>query len=322
MKNIVFFIVSIGFFVACNSSRESVKHDTPANALLPSTVSLSYLHTVDVPEEYSFFLKGIDYEKFAGEVFQKVKSGSIQPLYPFTAEPMPTDDIENKVLATKAHDCKEILFEEQWFLDAATFEMYKTISSYTLVKEQERFAANNSSELMKIPVCKIVQTELPDKSKLKLLEKNVAYEVPLYNKDNPEFLENIMPKHVLNVFLEKALSESVPVYSFMLRDSLIALTIDDVKFRLGEGVELVAEYDSETGEEDTLRYEKKIDPQELSGLAFIEDWYIDETSMAIYKDVKAVALVREYYKFLDQNDPELVKVIPFMMFFSSHTHFQ
>ncbi|HRS19376.1 MAG TPA: hypothetical protein P5243_07720, partial [Bacteroidales bacterium] len=254
-------------------------------------------------------------------IIENTNKGIITPLFPLSDIPLTKTDISEKLISIPKQEIKYLLFDEEWFMDTAAFIMNKNVRSYTLVREYLRKTPFDSEEQSKSLIAKIPCIDTVSKSykDLELLSKNVAYEVSLVNESNPEYLENIQVKHVMNVIIAKALSGSVPVYSFMLRDTLQLLTKEDVKMRLGELTESYVNVDETTGAEDTVTIEKKIDPSEFTALAFIEDWYINPKTMHIYKDVKGIALVRQYMKQLDGNEPEMVKTIPILMYFSNHT---
>ena len=82
------------------------------------------------------------------------------------------------------------------------------------------------------------------------------------------------------------------------------------------GGKVEQEEDSETA--DTVCIDKEIDLREIIGLAFIEDWYVNDSTMEILKEVKAIAPVRAYYHTTEDNQSELVKSIPFVMYLKNH----
>lgn len=324
MKHIYFLIILIvSFFWSCNNSEKS--SDNPkahTNHLLPSTVSITYEQSMIVPEEYWFF-KGIDFTKLVDEIQKKTISGKLQAFFPLTTIPLTKQDITDKFSNPenfKIPEIKYLVFDEEWDLDTSEFVMKKKVNGYTLIREYVRNSRLQTEELTKSMIARYDFSKNPDKkfSSLQLLAKDVAYEVALKNENNPEWLENIQVKHVINVLLSKALSKNTQAYSFMIRDSLTPLTKADLKLRLGEETQSYVNTDEATGEQDTITIDKKIEPSEITGVVFIEDWYIDYNTMQIFKDVKGIGLVREYMKFLDENQPELAKTIPFVMYVSNH----
>ncbi|HOS85131.1 MAG TPA: hypothetical protein PK199_09470 [Bacteroidales bacterium] len=323
MKKLLYYVYALVVITSACTPKDTDTKDSDCgkqNHLIPSTVSLVYEQTMVVPQEYAFFFKTIDFQKLTSDIIEKSKKGTIVPLFPFSDIPLTKQDIEEKLSTVSIQECKYALFDEEWFMDTATFVMQKNVRSYTIVREYMRKTPLGTEELSKSLIAKIPCTDSVSKkfSELTLLAKNVAYEIPLVNEFNPEYLENIHVKHVMNILIAKALSGTTNAYSFMLRDTLQSLSAEDIKLRLGEQTESYVNIDETTGDEDSVKIEKKIDPSEYTGLAFIEDWYVNPKTMHIYKDVKGVALVREYMKQLDGNEPEKVKTIPLLMFFSNH----
>lgn len=321
-KKIYYIIACIAIVTACNQQKDNTTQTDCLNQnhLIPSTVSIVYEQAMEVPQEYAFFFKSIDFQKFLNDIITKSTQGTITPMFPFSDIPLSKQDITEKLATVNKQECKQLLFDEEWFMDTATFIMHKKVRSYTIVREYMRKTPFGTEELSKSVLAKIPCTDTIDKkfSELTLLAKNVSYEIPLKNEFNPEYLENIHVKHVMNVLIAKALSGKTKTYSFMLRDTLQLLPMEDIKLRLGEHTESFINIDETTGEEDTVSVAKQIDPSEFIGLAFIEDWYVNPKTMHIYKDVKGIALVREYMKMLDGSEPETVRTIPILMFFSNH----
>ena len=218
---------------------------------------------------------------------------------------------------------KSLLFEEEWAFDSALFLMTKKVTSYSLVREYTR----KDEYRGEIPTKSIVaryefKDTTPSKTKslkLTLLAKDVSYEVPLVNIENPEFLENIQVNQVVKTIIEKAIGGTVPCYSFNFRDSLQSRGLDEVLESLGKNTYCYTIVNDETGELDSIWVEKDIDYKEIQGLAFIEDWYLNNTTMEIVKEVKGIAPIRQFYHVTDDNtQSELIKTIPFVMYLKNH----
>lgn len=324
MKNSCYIVIIalLGLFSCKNSETENKSTQEHVNHLIPNKVSIMYEQSMIVPEEYWFF-KGIDFQKFVSDLQSKTVSGKLSAFFPLSSIPLTKQDIQDRFANAenfKINEIKYVVFEEDWDLDTSTFLMKKKVNGYSLIREFIRSTRFETEEVTKSIIARYDFTKNPEKDfkKLQLLSKDVAYEVLLKNEANPEWLENIQVKHAINILLSKALSGTAQAYSFMIRDSLTPLTVSDLKIRLGEETQSYINVDETTGEEDTVSIDKKIEPNEITGVVFIEDWYIDNKTMQIYKDVKGIGLVREYVKYLDANEPEIAKTIPFIMYFSNH----
>ena len=324
MKKIIYLLLAISmFFFSCKSDKSSdINSNEITNSLIPNTVSITYEQAMIVPQEYWFF-KGIEFNKFIDELRNKTISGKIQPFFPMSTITLTKQDITDKFESNenfKLDEIKNLVFEENWNLDSSKFVMTKKVQAYSLVREYTRKTRFATEEQVKAIIARYDFSKNPDKkfSELTLLQKDVAYEVALTNNDNPEWLEGIQVNHVKNVLIQKLISKQVQAYSFMLRDTLTALSYDEVKQRMGEETQTYINIDETTGNEDTVKVDKKIEPSEIVGIAFIEDWYIDNKTMQIYKDVKGIGLVREYTKEMQGQESQIARVIPFFVYFSNH----
>lgn len=308
-------------FVSCKKTTDKKQETTFTNDLLAKKALITYEQEMIVPEEY-FFFKSIDFPNFVNSLKTKTIEKEIQAYLPFSDIVCNNDDIQQKF-----HDefflneFSSLIFEEEWQLDSAQFIMNKKVNSYSLVRKYIR----NDSYRGEIPTKSIVakydfsKSGFPTKTDTNfvLLAKDVAYEVPLVNEENPEFLENISVKQIAKVLVEKALSGTIDCYSFSFRDSLILHSPEEVKKDLGK--ETTCYEEENEGIIDTICVDKDIDIGEICGVAFIEDWYVNKHTMEIYKDVKGIAPIRAFYHTPDNDtQSELVKSIPFVMYFKNH----
>lgn len=319
MKRVFLLPILFCCLVACNNN-SSKKESKFVNNLISPKSCITYEQDLVIPEEY-FFFKSINTNAFLSTLATNVLTGKDIVVY----QPFSKTDTYDKETITNifgAIDTKEyhtILFDEEWALDTAQFIMKKKVNSYSLVRQFNRQTVNGEIIPTKSVIASFNFTGEIDSvttKGCKLLESNVAYEVPFVNEENPEFLDRMQVHHVAKTILDKALCGNIQSYSFSYRDTLLVREQDEVKESLGEGVVCYTNEDEE-GNVDTLCVEQKADIQEITGLAFIEDWYINESTMEIVKIVKGIAPVRTYYHFVENSEPELVKSIPFVMYLNS-----
>ncbi len=275
-----------------------------------------------VPEEY-FFFKSIDFQSFLQKIRQKSMKQEIVAYMPFSDIVCNDEDLQLKFNDEfNASEFKTMLFNEEWALDTAQFIMKKKVNSYSLVRQYTRESEYVGSVQTKSIVVRYNFTNTPQPTtkdpNFRILAKDVAYEVSLVNEENPEFLDDIQVKQVAKTIVEKAICGNVESYSFAYRDSLLLKDLDEVKSSLGKETICYNVEDDENSSEDTICIDKEIDLKEITGLAFIEDWYINDSTMEILKDVKAIAPVRTYYHSIDNTQSELVKSIPFVMYLKNH----
>ncbi len=320
-KLLTFIITSLIVFSSCNHKRIEKKTDTFVNNFIAPKSCITYAQEMYIPKEY-FFFKSIDYAKLVTTLQEKTLRGEITAYLPFSDIVCNKEDIQTKFKDEFSLDeQKSLLFEEEWAFDSAQFLMTKKVTSYSLVREFIRKDEYRSE----IPTKSIVaryefkDTTKTKRPKLTLLAKDVSYEVSLVNIDNPEFLENIQVNQVVKTIIEKAISGTVPCYSFNFRDSLQPRNLNEVLESLGKETDCYTTVNDETGELDSICVDKDIDFKEIKGLAFIEDWYLNNTTMEIVKEVKGIAPIRHFYHVTDDNtQSELIKTIPFVMYLKNH----
>jgi len=297
-------IIALGVVVSCKSQKFQ-------NDLLPTSTSIIYEQALEVPQEYWFF-KDFAGKSFIKSVIAQSMKDSLKACYPFTTKECTLDEVRERVQSVK-HEISDMIFDEDWQLDTAQFVIKKHVRSYTLVR---KYVRNTDTVKSLVATFNAPKTKDVPFEKLTLLASNVAYEVPLTNSENPEWVENMPRKRAMQLIIDKALSGE-QAYSFIFRDTLHPLSLADIKLRLGEETSYEFVYNELDEITDTITINRTIDINEFVGLAFIEDWYYDKATMRLYKDVKAIAPVREYEKLLNDGY-EKVRTIPLMMFFSNH----
>lgn len=311
-------LVSIGcVFVVCSCNRGEDKQNQSESAvfrndLLPTSVNIMYEHALEVPQEY-FFFKGFGGRMFVETIVAQSVKDSLKACYPFSTVALTSGEVRERLLSIK-NEFSYMIFDEDWQLDTAQFKMKKYVRSYTLVREYVRNTDTVKSLAATFNAPNTV--DMPFEN-ITLLARNVAYEVPLTNEQNPEWVENMPRKRVAQLIIDKALN-GTQAYSFNYRDTLQPLSLDEVKRRLGEEVNYEVQYDELDDAADTIAITRAIDINEFVGFAFIEDWYYDKATMRIYKDVKGIAPVRKYEITLNNGDHETIRRIPLVLFFSNH----
>lgn len=317
-KSLIIFCCFICLFSCKN--QDDKKSDVFTNNLISPKSCITYEQEMIVPEEY-FFFKTIDFKNFLRSVRQKSLNKQITAYNPFSDMICSDEDLMTKFQDEfNESEFKTLIFNEEWALDTAQFIMKKKVNSYSLVRQyirQTEFIGAIQTKSI-VATYDFSQTNSTKDKNFRLLANDVAYEVSFVNEDNPEFLEDIQIKQVAKVVVEKAICGNVDCYSFAYRDTLLPRELDEVKISLGKETICYDNENDETLETDTLCIDKEIDLKEITGLAFIEDWYLNDSTMEIYKEVKAIAPVRTYYHDTEDTQSELVKSIPFVMYLKNH----
>ncbi|MCL2327045.1 MAG: hypothetical protein FWC39_00885 [Bacteroidetes bacterium] len=303
---------------SCNQGEERDKQTQSSvfrNDLLPTSVSIMYEHALEVPKEYPYF-KGFGGQMFIETLVAQSIKGTLKVCYPSSTVAFTPEEVKEQLLSVK-NEISHMVFDEEWQLDTAKFEMKKYVRSYTLVRKyvhntdtiESRVATFNAPDSVDMPF-----------ENLTLLARNVAYEVSLVNERSPDWVENMPRKRVVQLIIDKALNGQ-QAYSFVFRETLEPLSLDEVRQRLGEETIYVLDYDDLGETVDSAAVNHPINPiniNEFVGFAFIEDWYYDRATMRIYKDVKGIAPIRVYQKMLNIGDYETTRSVPFLLYFSNH----
>ena len=332
MKKIYFAYIycCILILISCTGTDSTTQKSTTnlTNHLVQNTIHISYEYDLYVPQEY-WFMKGISAQEFITNLYKKTAEGTVPVYLPLSNTPYPPEDAqlyftkqENGKYGIPIEEVTNIVFTEEWILDTAQFLMEKRVVEYSLVRQQTKEVENGKKEHIKtlIATYKYPHVSKKTHTDLQLLTTDVTYEVPLDNPIVADWLDQIPVPHVVQVVLDKITDGTQPTYSFMVRDSLIELSNKEVREKLGEQIYSATYYDEETNQEEFFSDTLSIDYSECKGFAFIEDWFIDESNMQIYKKVSGIAPVREYAKILDQEDYELVRTIPCLTFFSNYVY--
>ncbi len=67
--------------------------------------------------------------------------------------------------------------------------------------------------------------------------------------------------------------------------------------------------------------ENKITPEKINSYIFIENWYINENTLQIHKEVVGIAPVSIYYDKTDEENKKPLRKIPFVVYFDSNKKF-
>lgn len=112
---------------------------------------------------------------------------------------------------------------------------------------------------------------------------------------------------ILRICLDAALKGKIPFYSphsasdvYEIANHKERITNQEIRERLGERHDTI-EIIEESGKSKTQVKVTPFDPNELTGIAFIEDWVITETPLAMTKEVIGMIPVRQFYR---NDDPD------------------
>lgn len=320
------------------TSKTCNENTSEVNDLIQKDIEIKYEHKLTIPEGTEV-LKTFDYPAFVAELFKKTKSGAYT-VYDAQnlAKKLSAAEV-GEILNTHLDTTKEInvktfdtvvnvkrdsvslnqierlVFTEKWYFNKARFVMEKKVINYSPVQLYYKGAVDSLGE--KDMVKKMLFSYKYNDSvrkpfdQLQLLATDVTYEFDLYNSKVPEWLTAINPTAFVNLILSKVIDEKYPVYDFFDRKK--QLGVGEVKENLGATVEHYLYDNEKTGKVDTVEVVGNIYPDEIMSLIFVEDWYVDKANGCIYKKVKSIAPVRQYYRSYENGDEDLVKKIAFIV---------
>ncbi len=273
--------------VSCNETEE-------ANNLLLAEEVRSTCVTELVNENNPEWVKSFDRIQFFKKVFdlamaEKVRvRGGVQIEDTTIFNNLYTgEDVKNKMeqhVDTFNLDLiKEIRFLEKWSLDSKTFKFNKEISAWTPIK-----VWNTGGETKKQMVFFVYPKK---KGKGKLIAKNIVYEHPWY-QEYPNLYTGFDQVKFLQRIFAGVKSGAIKVYDpiYLVDKSKRELTVE----QLAEYIEL---------NPITLN-------DNIYSIVFEEDWYFNEVTFEITKDVKSIALVKADYTTEELKKKFMFFVIP------------
>lgn len=333
MKKLTF-LVPIAFAIASctnNCPEESGSVSSNGNDLLPNTVKIKYEHNLTdslFTDRYSVF----ELSSFVNNFVEKALTEDL-PLYDGldVSHKISKDEIQSTIgkridtlvdidintLDTvvtivensfNKQELTRLFMLEEWSFNKEKFKMTKEVSRYAPIRVYLKDKGSAQKELVKNLLFWVKKKEEP-KSK-KLLVKNYAYEFDLYNMSNPDWLQDLSVNRFVDIILNSVLEEKVTAYEFdFFSKEEKKLNLTEVRERLGATIENYV-----TDDMDTVQVIGNIYPDEIRSVIFVEDWYLDESTMAIIKDVKRIIPIRKYDR-VDETTGEIeeVKTIPFFV---------
>jgi len=205
-----------------------------------------------------------------------------------------------------------LFMEEKWSFNKESFTMTKEVTKYAPIRVYMKDKPGVQKELVK-NLMFWVKPNKEDRGDKTLIVENYAYEFDLYNASHPDWMQNLSVSRFVNIILDKVLSGDVKAREFdFLSNNNKVLSVSEAKERLGATIENYFTENEKTGEIDTVQVIGNIYPDEIRGVVFIEDWYIDYTNLELTKKVKRIIPIRKYDR-VDEATGEIdeVKTIPF-----------
>ena len=224
-------------------------------------------------------------------------------------------DIETKIIKTEfpKEQFKALFFVENWSVDEGFTYFNKDMLKYTLIREaithQKKNDSITRSDTMRYITITVVNDYNDDG--FKPLAQNVRSEF-YFKQDDPSFIRGFNEENFTQLFLNSVLSGKKKAYSF--DDINTILSVDEIKQVIGVTVDTMF-VENEDASMDTVIVQNEADPESIIGLIFIEDWFYNEQTMVIEKEVKGIAPI--WYNVIITSDGQSyeTKQIPFLIKF-------
>jgi len=332
--------IFIGLFLASSAfiSCKSTVDNSKTNDLIPNEIQVKYENLIVLSESSDIFTS-LDKTDFVDKLVSTTLAAKIKVYDPFdTAKVLTKEDLKTSIgswqdtvvgidaknadtaliirqFGFEKKELTKILFTENWSFNSQTFKLTKQVKSWCPVKVYYKEDDTAHEDTLKKMLFLVKQKDGSKPQNCSLIKENVTTEFSLYNKNVPDWLADLNPKRFVTILLDNVLQNKVEAYDFF--DKKKKLTVDEIKSNMGECVKLYSVENPKTESYDTLRINNKMDLDEIKSLIFVEDWYIDWQTLAIYKVIKSVAPVRVYTSSHNGEEDEIEKKIAFFVNFKS-----
>ncbi len=281
MKKILFYFGLLGIvFASCNQENNT---NTPEkNALLPENILVrSEVNFKDT--DFEDWTKGVD-KSFFSHLITDVLNSDIEtydawlyPDLPYLSE-ISENDIKASLAKIPKHNFKSLLFTEKWSFDKKAFRFEKEPLVWTPILSYQVQVKDTVQERKKVIFS--VQN-IPNKAETRIA-KDIIYEVDLSDNTNYKFLDLEKTAHLL---LDSTLTGKHTISDFFTGEPL---ELAVVKRNLGMVSDTMDVENLETGEIEQKLITSEPNFQAIRSYIFKEDWYFDNQTKSIRKEVKAI----------------------------------
>lgn len=290
MKNLSVLLTLTMVVASCVNKKEAAYEKR--NDLLPQHVYVVYpvmFENKDIPEWTEGIRKEAVLEKTEKAIREKkiriFKDQLFNPKFLSKMNEYDTAEITDRLMPKIING---MVFAEEWMFDKKSLKMEKrAIAQGPLIP----FKLEGYDEVM----MKILFWMLPDttiKNEENIIIKNITYETHVNRMQQYNFsMENLA-----DILFEAVINDSVAAYDFFSGE---ILTKEKIKERCSFGSE------ENISDEDFLR---AISYNEIKGILFTEDWYMSEKDFMMRKEVKSIALIREYFPESDSLQEETRRI--------------
>jgi hypothetical protein len=278
---------------ACNS-QDSGKS---TNVLTGNETNIWYVAGLDNSTTPAEWISDLDLNKLYEIAFKPILSGEFEVHSPnqhyFTANQVSLEKIHDNLgwenNSKKFDDLKELFFHEKWSLSNNLKSFEKDIVYWCPVRVWK--PRENSDDVYKRK-CFYVKPKSDKKGTL--VGKSVFTEFDFSNPTSYPYWYGFDPHKFTNLILDNIQKGDLKVYDpvYIVDKSTRELDAENLEKLIGESLNA-----------DNLR-------KNIWSFIFEENWYIDQASLNIYKDVKSIGFVKKYWENGEQKSKILFFWIP------------
>ena len=311
------FAVSI---LSCNNSNNKetkntkfVEKTTTENALLPNKVII-YDEVNFSEQSIPEWISGVD-SSLMTNLNKQVINSDIQ-VYSSTIyyEPdskikMTDKDILLNMETSIPGSISSLYFIESWFFDKDNYRLSKQIESWSPVyeyyKENKDGVIDSTQKVKKLLYDVRGSSEKEDET---LIAKNITYEVNF--SENQKTNDYLNLNKLSHLIIDPVLNGKKKAFDFFDRTELDTM---EIKQNFGYRLDSLEEEDPNTGKWIWKRHETKESLSDVEAFIFVEDWYLDNKTFAIRKEVKSIAPVIVKIKVDENGEAYTSKKIAFLV---------
>lgn len=314
MKQLFLFLVAIAAF------QVSCKQEVAKPVVLAENISYSVFaenNDGNLPILSQFY-----FSDFASAILENIKNNKVQAHEFAGSNSMTFDKINENIqniitqnsLQKSPKEClNELIFNESWILDTATFKIEKKVKDISFAIRYLIPIDSISSQFVKEPIFTVMLNDSVNSDNPKTLSIKAEYIVKLSSCDSLfTKIVGFDTKSFTKSLINKALENQIIPYDYFSESPKI-LSTNDILVSLGATTDSVEIENVENGENEVKVVKNEIVYEEITELVFIEKWTFDYEKNIFSKEILGYGPVREYFKpYIEEMK---VKSVPFILRF-------
>ncbi len=321
MKHTLFLLSVLIAFYSCKQTEKKTNESKPqtynSNFLLPSKVEATYLLKIK-NEEKTDWIKSIIDNNLLSEITD-IAIESQGKCYFYQSNDLMT---KNDILTQMGVDTLKIQsykkqkneidgfhFKENWFFDINKQQFIKDVEVYSIYRVYKKELPYMATPKFVKKILFSVHKQNSKTDNMKLVAKNVKSALLFSSSLPSNTIYGLDTTKLKKYFFNIAFDSTKTVYNFDNPKEKIYR--DDYKKYFGaETIKTTILDDDDTSIDTT--YTTKPDYSYVSGIAFVEDWYLNKSTMELTKKVKYIGPVCDIEEDI-QDTTLIIRKIPFVV---------